>query len=315
MRRLSTLAMNGLAPRILCCFLLLLCTPSQGHTKKKAAPAAPAKQAAPTEVPSASGDELHEVDERVFGDYLFRLTHVLDDRGSRGWLDVFQNGRKVHTLSGHRLAFGHVYSDEPGLDNEIIAVGKDVTGDGIPNLVVSEWTGEARCCFKFHIYELGRIFREVAVIDAGHGDFSHFANLDGGGSLEFVTADWTFWSWRTGSAESPAPQVILSYSDGAYVLNKNLMRKLRPAQETFQAEARKVRSDPAWSRKEQPPALWDYMLRLIYGGNGALAREFLDKAWPMGIPGKEEFYQDFRGTLARSPYYQALLDLNGGPFD
>lgn len=310
-----TLSVNSIVVRICCGFLLLVCAPTPGHARKKTTPPAPSTQSGTAEDPPAPRDELHEIDERVFGDYRLRLAHVLDDRGSRGSFEVFHNDRKVYALRGHRFAFGHVYSDEPSLDNEIIAVGKDITGNGVPNLVVSEWNGGAHCCFMFHVYELGPSFREIAVIDAGRGDFSHFANLDGSGSLEFVTADWTFAAWRAGFAQSPAPQVILSFRDGAYVLAIDLMRKLRPAHETFQAEARKVRSDPGWSRREPPPALWDYMLRLIYGGNGSLTREFLDKAWPMAVPGKEEFYQDFRATLSRSPYYQALLELNGGPLD
>jgi hypothetical protein len=295
---------------VFCGLLLLVCAPTQGHTKKKPAVSPPQTQ---TSHPKAAPkDVLHENDERVFQDYTLRIAHVLDDDGSHGTFEVFKHGEKVYTLSGNRLFFGHVYSDEPALDNDLIAIGKDITGNGVPNLVVSEWSGGAHCCFVFHVYELGPSFREVASIDAGHGDFSHFANLDHGNSLEFVTADWTFAYWRTGFAQSPAPQVILRFKEGAYGLAIDLMRKSKPTQETLTAEARKVRSDPSWTQKEQPPALWDYMLQLIYGGNGSMAREFLDKAWPLSIAGKEEFYQDFRTTLSHSPYWKALLELNGG---
>jgi hypothetical protein len=306
---------NGAVLRILCGVVLLVCIPSLGHAKKK--PAAPAQKSQPPP-PTASpapGDELHETAERVFGEYTLRMAHVLDDKGSRGSLEIYRGGEKVYSLAGHRFSFGHVYSDEPTLDDELIAIGKDITGNGVPNLVVSEWTGGAHCCFLFHVYELGARFREVAVIDAGHGDFSHFSNHDGVGALEFVTADWTFAYWRTSFAQSPAPQVILRFRDGAYELAPDLMKKPKPLQEVLQAEARRVRNDPSWSPRTQPPALWDHLLQLIYGGNGSLAREFLDKAWPLGIPGKEEFYQDFRSTLSQSPYYRALLELNEGRVD
>ncbi len=292
--------------------VLLLAWPVSPGSAKKQPTAAPQNQAGSPKSASVSQDELHETDERVFGDYTLRIAHVLNDQGYRGTFEVFQNGQKIYSLSGRRFAFGHVYSDEPTLNNDLIAIGKDITGNGAPNLVVSEWNGGAHCCFVFHVYELGRSFREVAVIDAGHGDFSHFANLDGGNGLEFVTADWTFANWRASFAQSPAPQVILRFKDGAYSLACDLMAKPRPSPELLQAEARRVRSEPGWSQKEQPPALWDTMLRLVYGGNARLVREFLDKAWPLTIPGKEDFYQDFRNTLSQSPYYKDLVELNQG---
>jgi hypothetical protein len=297
---------------IFCGVLSLVCTPTQAHPKTKPAPPAPRSQTTLPKTTPVPKDVLHENDERVFGDYRVRIAHILDDDGSHGSFEVFKNGEKVYTLSGNRFFFGHVYSDESTLDNDLVAIGKDITGNGVPNLVVSEWSGGAHCCFVFHVYELGESFREVASIDAGHGDLSHFANLDRGGSLEFVTADWTFAYWRAGFAQSPAPQVILRFKEGAYGLAADLMRKSKPTQETLTAEARKVRSDPSWTQKEQPPALWDYLLQLIYGGNGSLAREFLDKAWPLSISGKEEFYQDFRTTLSHSPYWKEILELNDG---
>lgn len=292
--------------------MLVLVFASPVYAKKTPPGAMPQSQSVAPKPAPAPKDELHETDERSFGDYMLRITHVLDDQGSRGFFEVIQNGKQVHSLSGHRFSFGHVYSDEPTLDNELIAIGKDITGNGVPNLVVSEWNGGAHCCFVFHVYELGESFREVAAIDAGHGDLSHFANLDGAGGLEFVTADWTFAYWRAGFAQSPAPQVILRFKDGAYTLAFDLMTKPKPSSESMQAEARKVRSDPGWTQKGQPPALWDTMLRLIYGGNGSMAREFLDMAWPLNISGKEAFYQDFRSTLSGSPHYKALIELNKG---
>lgn len=296
----------------LCGILMILCLPAQGGPKDKHSPSRSPSQTATPKPTGSPSDVLHESDERVYGDYTLRIAHTVDDQGSRGSLVVFKKAEPVYTLTGNRFFFGHVYSDEPALDNELIAIGKDITGNGAPNAVVSEWSGGAHCCFTFHIYELGTSFREVATLDAGHGDLAHFASLDADAGLEFVTSDWTFASWRTGFAQSPAPPVILRFKDGAYGLALDLMRKPRPSQDVLIAEARKVRNDPAWTPKAQPPSLWDYMLQLIYGGNGRLAREFLDKAWPMSIPGKEEFYRDFRATLSQSPYWKAILKLNDG---
>jgi len=115
--------------------------------------------------------------------------------------------------------------EEEDSPNALTEMGKNITGNGIPNLVISEWTGGAHCCSNFYIFEIGARFRFLAKIEAGHGDMSHFANLDGDGNLEFVGADWTFAYWRTSFAESPAPEIILRFAAGGYRLAEDLMRK------------------------------------------------------------------------------------------
>lgn len=60
-----------------------------------------------------------------------------------------------------------------------------------------------------------------------------------------------------------------------------------------------------------PPVLWGYMLDLIYTGNGNLAFDFFDKAWPDWKKAKKEFLDAFKKQLSRSPYWYGIKVMNG----
>ena len=61
----------------------------------------------------------------------------------------------------------------------LVKMGMDITGDGQPDLVISEWLGGANCCLMFHIFEIGPTFRKLGTIDAEFGDSGpHFLHPD-----------------------------------------------------------------------------------------------------------------------------------------
>ncbi len=165
----------------------------------------------------------------------------------------------------------------------------------------------------FAVFEIGPQFRFLARIDAGHGDLSHFADLDGDRNLEFVGTDWTFAYWWTSFAESPAPEIILRFTAVKYRLAENLMRKPAPSEAELNREIEVIRNDESWKDMQRPPAtLWGEMLDLIYSGNSAAAWRFFGKAWLAGVPGKDTALGDFKDQLAKSPYWPQIQHLNLG---
>lgn len=249
-------------------------------------------------VPKAE-QTFQKISVRVYGD---------PDASLRlGWpgesLEIFQDGKRVYTERSVNFAIGHLFGD--AATNQLTAVGKDITGKGLPNVVVSEWSGGAHCCFIFHIFEIGKELQKIAELDAGHGDGdTHFADVDGDGRLEVFLRDWSFSYWQTSFADSPAPQVILRYRDGGYWLAPDLMLKAAPTPATVSGRARQVRQHEDWKDAENPPSeLWSYMLELIYTGHPELAWQFCNMAWPPQVPGKEAFLMDFRSQLAQSPFW------------
>jgi hypothetical protein len=47
-------------------------------------------------------------------------------------------------------------------------MGRDITGDGKPNLVVEQWTGGVHCCTFFYVFEIADQLRYIATLDNGH---------------------------------------------------------------------------------------------------------------------------------------------------
>ncbi len=242
--------------------------------------------------------------EQSYGDYVVRIY-----RNSESSFEILQKGFRVYGAHGHCFYFGSIDDNEK--TSSLISIGSDITGDGEPNLVISEWTGGAHCCYLFHVFEIGKCFRYIQTIDAQDAEMADFVNRDDDPALEFILQDWSFAYWKTCFASSPAPRVILKYNGRNYSMACNLMRQKGPSAEKLRQIAEDIKSYPEWQKQEDPPPeLWTVMLDLIYTGNMNQAWIFADLAWPANVKGKEQFLQEFRAKLAESPYWKDVKKLN-----
>jgi hypothetical protein len=281
--------------------------------KKITAPAIPSSSIAP--ISQAIEKEAVEVMtrftpalERSFDDYTARTYR--DDVNGTGYLVICKKGKVVFFETGYRYYLGHFGSADKF--DSLVPMGMDITGKGIPNLVVSEWSGGNHCCTNYDVFELGTSLNKIATIDAGHGDVSHFEELKGEKGLLFVTLDGNFANWNTCFAYSPAPKVILRYCDNEYRLADDLMRKPVPSKVKLQQMAKAIRQEQDWKDNIIPPRLWGKMLDLIYSGNSASAYQLFDIAWQYGISGKDEFLQEFVKQLELSEYWTDIQIMNEG---
>lgn len=241
--------------------------------------------------------------EQSFGDYVVRTYRM-----GEGSFEILRKGVRVHAAHGHSFQIGSIYEEDK--TGSLVSIGSDITGDGKPNLVVSEWTGGAHCCFLFHVFEIGDQFRYIQTINAGHSDGADFENIDNDPALEFPMRDWTFAYWRTCFVASPAPEVILKYKGEKYKMAYDLLRKPSLPQDELAQLATDIKTSEDW-KKEQPPAmLWARMLDLIYTGNMNQAWALAELSWPAEIDGKEDFLKDFKAQLAQSPFWQDVQKLN-----
>jgi hypothetical protein len=242
--------------------------------------------------------------------------------GSDSYFEILKNDKPVYVQKakqkGEKFFIGTMYKDDP--DAPLVKMGMDITGDGQPDLVISEWTGGANCCLIFHIFEIGPTFKKLGTIDARFGDSGpHFVHPDKDSKalgLAIEIHDWTFANWNTDFANSPAPKVILRFSDNAYRIAPDLMSTAAPTPTDLASTADVVKSstptakDGEWPRAKVSPQLWSTMLDLIYSGHADDARKFLDDAWPPNVNGKDKFANDFRAQLAKSPYWPAVKAMN-----
>jgi hypothetical protein len=252
--------------------------------------------------------ELEE--EQTFQDYTVRVYgETKRFPVGEGSFEILRGGRRIYADKGGYFSVGTACEGEK--DTDLTAMGKDITGTGRPTLVLEEVTGGAHCCLVLHIFEIGKEFRKIATLDVKDAMNSCFKDLDGDANLELMTRDVTFAYWRTSFGDSPMPDVILRFHNGAYRVATDLMRKPAPADQELAEEARKVREAGEWNRQQEPPTvLWAWMLDLIYAGHAELAWKFFEMAWPSDRPVADEFLHDFRGRLAEGPYWSDIEAMN-----
>jgi hypothetical protein len=257
-----------------------------------------------------------------FGAYTANLYFDPNSNTKDAYFEILKDKKSIYrqnaTENGERYNIGTFYDDDP--DAKLVAMGRDITGDGQPDLVISKWSGGANCCLTFHIFEIGPKFRKIGDIDAEFGDQGpHFIQLDHGSGLQIQIYDWTFVNWHTDFAQSPAPRVILLYKHGRYRVAPDLMCTQTADMKEVAARVRQVTDQAkdlhggSWPDADIPPVLWATMLDLIYTCHRLTPWLFVDTAWPQKVHGKEDFVNDFTAQLKQSPYWKSISQLGSLP--
>lgn len=239
---------------------------------------------------------------------------------TNGVLRVLKGRDIVFQEQDHRYELGT--NDDYGKPR-LLNGARDITGDGIKDVVVTNYSGGAHCCYTYKVFSLGSEFSQIADLAVQDAGASVFEDKDGDGIYEFVTWDMTFAYWNASFAWSPSPQAILRFKDGRYTLAYDLMTKPLPTLEEEQTsliqdeeEIKSLCSNDIWSWRKGnmcvTPDIWGHMLDLIYSGHPDAAWTFLDRWWKGSQEEKEWFIYDFKSRLVSSPYVQDMpVDLFG----
>jgi hypothetical protein len=222
-------------------------------------------------------------------------------------------GSEEYLIQPHVLR--RIYSHSGGQRFYIEILGKDITGNGVPNLVVSQYLGGAHGVYRYLVLELdGSAVNEVDVID---GIDAEFRDLNNDGLLEITGIDRAYDYFLGDSfAASPRPSVVLSFdtTKEKYVLDRQLMTKSPFSRDQLNELSTKYREDIRWHKESRPPSvLFDTMLKLVYSGNEKQAWELFDTSWPEGtntkMP-KEEYKEHIEKELRHSPFYPTIAGWN-----
>jgi hypothetical protein len=197
-------------------------------------------------------------------------------------------------------------------------IGQNITGDGIPNLVVGCITGGSHCCSDITIYSLGNPLKVIKNFDCPYCTFK-LVDLQRDGTYELIMTDSTFQGWAiySRSEEGFANQnVILRYKNGDYQIAPDLMKKFPnkidpPSLDAITSEFGDNNDFDPSSPEKGLLDLSRYMTALIYVGRGNEAFDFCHKVWPQNHKGEEAFIAAFKEQLAESPYWQGIKVLNG----
>jgi hypothetical protein len=220
-----------------------------------------------------------------------------------GRLEMSRGGEVVYAVTGERFELGG-----PGPSAGRVGLGEDVTGDGVPNLVVELWTGGTVCCVDYLVYELDGPEPELlGRVSAQTG--GRFEDYNGDGAMEIRIHDGAFLGWNASVEQSPMPPVILQWDGLWYAPAPELMQAPAPSHEQLAGWQRRVEAGEEWDRPGEftPPAqLWGVALDLMYTGHPDLGRAFLHSAWNDTVPGREAFIDSLQQRLQRSEHWPVI---------
>ena len=222
-------------------------------------------------------------EEHTVGRYTLQL--IADTAARERIVDVRRDGHRIYAVRAASVQLEHI--------------GEDLTGDGVPDVVVQAYTGGLHCCTQAIILGLGDSLSDLGAIDGADGEIE-FEDVDGDSLPEARVGDWRFAYWREYPfVETMAPTVILKFRDGAFRPACDLMRDDPPDDRTLRQRAQEL--SRGWVAGDPPPDLYGYAVELVYAGNADRAWRFLDLAWPDRIPGKDAFVRDLKDRLTGSP--------------
>jgi hypothetical protein len=186
-------------------------------------------------------------------------------------------------------------------------LGKDLNGDGIPNLVIKEYSGGAHCCYTVRIFSCGRDFSELIALETEHSSVT-FEDLDSDGVPELRLLDWSYQYWPASFAGSPAPSVILRWRGRNLEVATDLMWKPAPSESELAEHLAEIRADPGWEEEDVslgvPPILFQTALELMYSGHEEKGWKFIEEAWHPEA--SRELITELRDLMEASPYWQEI---------
>ncbi len=204
---------------------------------------------------------------------------------------------------GEHFYFGNNFDDD--LNSKHIYSGHSLTNKGIPNLLISQWTGGAHCCHFLYIFELGQNFKLIGKIDAGSSNIK-ITDLDHDNSPEIIFWDGAIDYQFASFAHSPKGKIILKFQNGSYSLATRLMEKPLPSQKEFEALKRKSLTQfiAHETDSELPYTFLEVMMNLSYSGHFDEALKFADAIWPKTKDGLDKFKADFSLSLKESKFWK-----------
>ncbi len=200
---------------------------------------------------------------------------------------------------------------------------RDLNGDGLPDVVVESYSGGAHCCTSVHVFDPANGFHHLFSFTLGNTGFV-FIDPDGDGHWELLVRDNIFSYWAAAFVYTPFPDAVLGYRDETLEVATDIMQ--RPL-DALLAESRcgdapctvarvadvlrdEITSAEGWNVYEDRGFL-GFILKYMYAGHAGTAWQVLDRAWPLDEASKVAFRTSLLRQLLKSPYWGALVEMNG----
>jgi hypothetical protein len=197
---------------------------------------------------------------------------------------------------------GNNFDEEP--NDQDPYYGQDITGNRVPDLVITSWNGGAHCCHFLTIFEMtNQGLKKLISIDGGSYYFK-IKDLDGDKIPEIEFMDWPIDYLFNSFADSAQGRVVLKFKQGKYQVAKNLMLKKRPNDKNLNYLKTEIKKSFKGMGDRIPYQLLKIMMDLSYSGYKELALKIADETWPHDRSDLIKFKNEFSQALRDSIYWR-----------
>lgn len=253
----------------------------------------------------ASCSKTKILEEIKFADYKIALE--LNDTEAQKKIIIKKSGAVAYKAEeiGTHYWIGNHFDEKNNTQNWP----QDITGNGIPDIVITSWNGGAHCCNTLMVFELAPTgLKQVLSIDGGSNGFS-IRDLDGDTIPEIEFWDWPIDYLFNSFAHSAQGKVILKVVDNNYDIAEKLMSKSPPSHKELLRLKKDIEKDFQNEPGDAPYSFLKLMMDLNYSGHKDLAVKLADEVWPKGRAGAEKFKIKFNKALSESKYWKEFYKI------